>query len=86
MAKRRNVAVFIDGQLFGVFDDFKKSYDTLKDESFELKTYRNEIMKFGRFERLKLIACKRGDYYYTVLFCKHQKNKTLFDLRPLHLN
>lgn len=82
---RKVILVEVNNEVFGFFGNFRAAYETLKSEYFELKGYKNEIKKFARMQALKLLAVKRGVYFYTVKISKTELNHSMMVLRPVIL-
>jgi hypothetical protein len=58
----------------GVYSQFKKGFEDLKKQGFELKSYTYQMYRFSKANSVTLYCVKKGSSFFTLRFVKWPVN------------
>jgi len=71
---RHVIQVEANREDYGLFTTFKAAFDALKEQGFEIKSYKYELRRFSVADEVKLFCVKRKDHLYTIHFKRQRVN------------
>jgi len=77
---RHIIHVEANREQYGFFTTFKAAFDTLRNQGFEIKSYKYELRRFSVADQVKLLAVRRSGKYYTLHFRREIVNTSLLPL------
>lgn len=71
---RQVISVTVNREYVGLFTTFQGAFNALREDGYEIKSYRMELRRFSKANEVRLLAVRRGSSWFTLFFRKEYVN------------